>query len=280
VPPRSARRRASPPPRRSAARSVGSSRRADRTAYDRDARIVARAKRGDRQARQRLVDEHMGLVRSTAHRYRGMGVPFEDLVQEGVIGLLEAIDRFDPANGAAFSTYAFWRVRQTITRALTDHGRVLRLPKEIVEHRRAISRALSAATTSDHTPTSEELAELTHLSRAEIAEALAAPTSVGSLDEPLEDGSPLAAAIADPAASDPEARAVAHEEEVALGRAVSHLSPRQREVVTAHFGLGREAQSLAQVGASLHVSAARARALERDALYELALELEPALDDA
>jgi RNA polymerase primary sigma factor len=222
----------------------------------------------------------MGLVRSTALRYRGMGVPFEDLVQEGEIGLLEAIERFDPSNGAAFSTYAFWRVRQTITRALTERGRTVRLPKEIVERRRAISRAVSTISAAGQAPTVDEVADVTSLSIGEVSEALAVPSSIASLDEHLEDGTPLAAAIADAAASDPEARAIAHEEELALERAVAHLSPRKREVVTAHFGLGREPQSLAEVGAALHVSAARARALERDALYELALELQPVLTDA
>ena len=94
-------------------------------------RLIERARSGDRDARRRLVDGHMGPVRSLARRYREMGLPVEDLEQEGAIGLLEAIEHFDPLRGASFSTYAYWRARRAMTHALTDHGRLLRLPKRV-----------------------------------------------------------------------------------------------------------------------------------------------------
>lgn len=219
----------------------------------------------------------MGLVRSVAGRYRELGLPVEDLVQEGAIGLLEAIDRYDPANGAAFSTYAFWRVRQSITHALTDRGRLLRLPKDVLERRRALARAGSTLTSTGRRPTPRALAEATDLSLAEVADALDAPGTTASLDAPLADGRPLETALADPAASDPEATVLAELEREALERALDRLPPRQRAVIDAHFGLDGEPRTLAQVGAALHVSPARVRAIEREALHDLAVELEPAL---
>jgi RNA polymerase primary sigma factor len=219
----------------------------------------------------------MGLVRSIAGRYRELGLPVEDLVQEGAIGLLEAIDRYDPTNGAAFSTYAFWRVRQSITHALTDRGRLLRLPKDVLERRRALARAGSALAGMGRVPTPWALAEATDLSVAEVVDALDAPGTTASLDAPLADGRTLETALADPAAADPEAAAVARFEREALERALTRLSARQRAVIEAHFGLDGEPRTLAQVGAALHVSPARVRAIEREALHDLAVELEPAL---
>jgi len=95
-------------------------------------RLAARARKGDRIARTRLVEEHMGLVRSVAFRYGNLGLPVEDLVQEGAIGLLTAIDDYDPSRGAAFSTYAFWRVRAAVTHALTAQGQLIRVPRPVL----------------------------------------------------------------------------------------------------------------------------------------------------
>lgn len=221
----------------------------------------------------------MGLVRSVARRYRDLGLPLEDLTQEGAIGLLEAIDAFDPRNGAAFSTYAFWRIRQSITHALTDHGRLLRLPKGILERRRAILAARAALVNAGRTPTASALADATGLSAAEVVEAVDAPASVASLDALLPDGRPLETAIPDPAATDPETAAFSHLEHERLGEALARLPARKRAVIGAHFGLDGEPSTLAEVGAALEVSSSRAHALERDALDELALALEPALTD-
>jgi RNA polymerase sigma factor (sigma-70 family) len=242
---------------------------------DPDTRLVTRAQRGDREARRRLVEEHMGLVRSLARRYRDMGLPAEDLVQEGAIGLLEAIDHFDAANGASFSTYAYWRARRTMTHALTDQARLLRLPKSVIERRRALADASAALVNAGRRPTPTALAEATDLTTDDVADALAAPTTIASLNAPLDDGTTLEAAVADPAATEPLAAAVAGVERAALAEAVAHLSPRQRAVIGGRFGLSGEPRTLAQIGAALHLSPARVRAIEADALHDLALELEP-----
>jgi RNA polymerase primary sigma factor len=206
-----------------------------------------------------------------------MGLPIDDLAQEGAIGLLEAIDRFDPEKGASFSTYAFWRVRQSITHALTEHGRVLRLPKEILERRRAIATARADLANAGRAPTVSALADASHLAPAEVVAALAAPTTVASLDQPLENGMLLEEALADPAATDPEAAALDELRHAALEAAIAHLPDRQKAVITAHFGLRGEPMTLADVAAALHVSPSRARSIECDALHDLAVELEPAL---
>lgn len=235
--------------------------------------MVMRAQRGDSDARRRLVEENMGLVRALARRYRGMGLPSEDLEQEGAIGLLEAIDHFDPANGAGFSTYAYWRVRRTMTHALTDHGRLLRLPKSVLERRRAIADATAALVNAGRRPTASALAARTHLTAEDVLSALEAPATIASLDAPLEDGSTLESALADPAAAEPAAAALAAVERDALANAIEHLPPRHRAVIDARFGLSGDRQTLAEIGAELHVSPARVRAIEADALHDLALEL-------
>ena len=112
------------------------------------------AQRGDRAARDQLVTSNLGLVRSVAARYRDLGLPFDDLVQEGAIGLLDAIDHYDPGRGASFESYCRFRIRRAIKNALTDKARVIRLPKQLVERRRAIERAEAqlAAAAAGRTP--------------------------------------------------------------------------------------------------------------------------------
>lgn len=243
----------------------------------RDAELVARARRGDRNARSTLVEEQMRLVHALAWRYRDLGLPLEDLAQEGVIGVLQAIERFDPESGASFATYAYWRARRAITHALTDHGRLLRLPKDVLEHRRAIAKTTGELLNAGVVPTPESIAGATGYTEAEVEQALAAPTTVTSLDASAEDEAPLEARLVDPAADDPETTVLAHHREAALHEAVVHLSARQQAVINGHFGLDGEPKTLARLGAALHVSASRVREIEREALLQLALELEPRL---
>jgi RNA polymerase sigma factor (sigma-70 family) len=239
-------------------------------------RLAARARRGDRDARRLLVEEHLPLVRSIALRYRDLGLPVEDLVQEGSIGLLQAIDSFDPGCGASFSTYAFWRVRGAITHALTERGRLLRIPRPVIQRRRAVSEAQRRLAAAGRTPSVSELAVATGLSREEVEEALAAPLEVGSLDA-LEPSA--AAALVDPAA-DPESATIAAQRAHAVVRAVGRLGRRSREVVSRHFGIGQQPETLQRIAADLALSPSRTRALKDDALRELAVALEHELPSA
>ena len=245
--------------------------------HDDTVALLELAKRGDRRARERVVAQHLRVVKGVAAHYRDLGLPFDDLVQEGAVGLLEAIELYDPARGVPFDTYARFRARRAIRNALTEKSRLIRLPKQIVERRRAIDRVEARlAAAGGHQPTTGELAIALGLPPAIVAEtrAAAAPPPV-SLDERLlPNGSPLEAIVPDGAAIDPAAEAVLHEETERVDEAVAELPPRQREIVTRHFGLGREPEELARVAHDLHLSQQRTRAIERDALYALRAHLE------
>ena len=226
-------------------------------------RLVLRARRGDRAARASLVEQNMGLVRAIAFRYRDLGLPVDDLVQEGAIGLLTAIDDFDPARGTSFSTYAFWRVRAAVTHAVTARGSLVRVPRPVRERRRRV------AAERERQPAAgvRELSAATGLSTTEIAEALA-PIGVASLDAD-------AAELADPDGQ-PEAVAIAGEQRRALRNALRRLRPRKRAIVRRHFGIGGDPETLTAIAADLHLSPERTRALKDEALRELAAGLDAA----
>jgi RNA polymerase sigma factor (sigma-70 family) len=239
-------------------------------------RLAARARRGDHVARTKLVEEHMGLVRSVAFRYRDLGLPVEDLVQEGAIGLLTAIDDYDSSRGASFSTYAFWRVRAAVTHALTAHGQLVRLPRPVLERRRQVAQTRERLAAAGREPSVTELAEATTLPPAAVAEALA-PFGVASLDQPASDGTGLRELVAADAATSPEAQLVTSEEVRVLRGAVRHLRGRKRTIVSRHFGLASKPETLSEIADDLHLSPERTRALKDEALRELAVELEPAV---
>jgi RNA polymerase primary sigma factor len=241
------------------------------------AHLVDAAKQGDSRSRERLVMLTLPVIRSIAVHYRDFGLPLDDLVQEGSLGLLEAIDQYEPERSADFDAYARFRIRRAMRNALTSQSRLIRLPKQIVERRRSIERAtadLKAAT--GRAPTPDEVALATGLSTEAVITAGGLGLPLLSLDEPtLKDGSPLESVLADGSTPDPESAAVAHEEVRAVDDAVDTLPDRQRVVVKRHFGFGHEPEEIAELAASLHVSQQRVRTIERDALYALHDELEP-----
>jgi RNA polymerase sigma factor (sigma-70 family) len=241
--------------------------------------LLRAARRGDGRARERLAISQLGLVRSVASRYVGMGMPLEDLVQEGTLGLLDAIDRYDPARSADFAAFARFRVRRAIRDALTDQARPVRLPEQLVARRRVLRRAADALATAQdgRAPTPDDLASVTGLSVDRVREALAAPVETVSLDAPLSPGgSTLASLLADPAAVDPELEALRREAADAVDLEVALLPARQREIVARRFGLGVQPQGIDEIAAALHVSPRRARTIGSAALDELRRALEPA----
>jgi RNA polymerase sigma factor (sigma-70 family) len=239
-------------------------------------RLAARARYGDRVARAALVEEHMGLVRSVAFRYRDLGLPVEDLVQEGAIGLLAAIDAYDSSRGASFSTYAFWRVRAAITHALTAYGQVIRLPRPVLEGRREIAQARARMAENGREPSVSELSKATTMPPVAVAEALAA-ANVASLDHPAFGRPMLRELVAADAATSPEAQLVRSEEVRVLRGAVRGLRGRKRAIVSRHFGLAGSPETLTTIADDLHLSPERARSLKDEALRELAGELAPAV---
>ena len=235
-------------------------------------RLALRARRGDRVARTKLVEEHMGLVRAIAFRYRERGLPLEDLVQEGAIGLLQAVDDYDPERGSTFSTYAFWRIRAAITHALTADGSLVHIPRTVLERRRRVAAAREELMQGGCNPTLATLARTTKLSERQVAEAVSA-TNAQSLDAAMPDGRAQIETIADPRSPEPEAELLAATQTGALRDALHRLSTRKRTIVDRHFGLVGESSTLAQIGADLRLSPERVRSLEDEALRELASDL-------
>jgi RNA polymerase primary sigma factor len=230
----------------------------------------------ERRRRERLVVEHLADVRAIASRYRNLGLPYDDLVQEGALGLLDAAEHYDGGRGPDFDAYARFQIRRAIRNALTDKSRLIRLPKQIVERRRALDRVDAELTdASGAHPSQGVLAAATGLSADAVRQAREHAPAVLSLDEVVQpDGSTLESLVEDDASPDPTAGALDHERTELVDRAVSELPPRQREVVERHFGIGREPEDLAEIAARLHLSQQRTRTIERDALYRLRDRLE------
>jgi RNA polymerase primary sigma factor len=244
----------------------------------RGGKLLRAAQRGDPRAREQLVASHLGLVRSVASRYRDLGLPFDDLVQEGSLGLLEAIDRYDARHGTPFDKYARFRIRRAIRNALTDQARLIRLPKQVVQRRRAIddAEARLAAEAAGRPPAPVELAAATGLSVAAVLNARSAWLAPVSLDEPvLHDGSSLANIVADPRAADPELSALEHEQTELLKAALDELPNRQRYILNHRWGISGEPVSIADIAAELDLSPRRTQTIGRDALYELKAALGP-----
>jgi len=230
----------------------------------------------ERRRREQLVVDHLAEVRAIASRYRNLGLPYDDLVQEGTLGLLGALEHYDVRRGSSFDSYARFQIRRAIRNALTEKSRLIRLPKQIVERRRALDRAEAELTDGlGAHPSQSQLAAATGLSVDAVRQARQIVPVLVSLDEAAQpDGSPLEALVEDVASPDPTLTALDQEQTELVDRAVAELPPRQREVVARHFGLGCEPEDLTKIAAALHLSPQRTRTIERDALYRLRDRLE------
>jgi RNA polymerase primary sigma factor len=232
------------------------------------------ARAGDAKARTRLVEKNLRLVVSVAKKYRGYGVPFEDLIQEGNIGLMKAVDKYDPDRGWRFSTYATWWVRQAVGRAVSDKGRTIRLPVHMGEKMRKMARAYNGLSAElGREPTDEEVAGRLGWTAEKVREVRSAMPDAASLDKPLgsgEDASELGSLVEDQATSD-VSEAVVRDMEVGwLGEAISRLPERHRHVLVKRYGLDEEeTATLAQLAEELGVSKERIRQLQREAEHML-----------
>ncbi len=232
--------------------------------------LSMRAKAGDRRARQRLIEKNLRLVVSVAKKYRGYGLPFEDLIQEGNIGLMKAVEKFDPDRGFRFSTYATWWIRQAVQRAVADKGRTIRVPVHMGDKIRKMARAyneLSAGLSRE--PTDEEVARRLEWTVDEVLDVKSAMPDATSLNQPLSsdgDGSELGELIEDERASEVAGAVIGEMEVGSLKEAVQRLPERHKHVLIRRYGLGdRDTATLAQLSEELGISRERVRQLQREA---------------
>jgi RNA polymerase primary sigma factor len=233
-----------------------------------------RARTGDARARARLIERNLRLVVSVAKRYRGMGLPFEDLIQEGNLGLIKAAERFDPEMGNRFSTYAIWWIRQAMRRAIEDKGRAIRLPVHTGEKTRKAARTRNElSATLGREPTDEEVAEKLGWSVGEVGAAIELLADVASLDQPVggEDGSTeLWEFIEDERASEVPEVVIRQMENTLLEEWIGEMPDRERHVLVRRYGLDeREPATLAELGAELGITRERVRQLQRSAEWRL-----------
>jgi RNA polymerase primary sigma factor len=233
--------------------------------------LSKRVKRGDNAARKRLIEKNLKLVVSIAKKSRGRGLSFEDLIQEGNIGLIRAVEKFDPDRGFRFATYATWWIRQAVQRAVADKGRTIRVPVRIGDKMREMARTYNELSAEmQRAPSDEMVAERLGWSVEGIREVKdAMPGATTSLNQPLtsdEGSSELGELVEDERSSDTPGTVMSGMETSQLGEAVDSLPERYRYVLVRRYGLdGKDPATLAELGDELEISREMVRQLQLQA---------------
>jgi RNA polymerase primary sigma factor len=239
--------------------------------------VLAKAiERGDASAKERMINCNLRLVVSIAKRYRGNGVPFLDLIQDGTIGLNRAVEKFDHRKGFKFSTYATWWIRQAVQRSVSGQSRTIRVPTHVHERRQTLNRhSRKLEVQLGRAPTNEELAEVSGMPLNHVEEALGVPEARVSLNQRVGTGedSEYGDLFADEHADDPGELAEDALRRRAVRSALADLPERERRILELRFGLDGEPRSLEAIGAEIGLTRERIRQLETQGLAKLAERL-------